>query len=237
MIRSTLVALAIALVPAVTLAQAPPAPPVIVTQGEATLKRAPDRAWISVSTETRERLADDARRRGAEAMTAVRRALRSADIPADAIRTTGYSLAPELDWNNGRSTVRGYLVRNQIEVRVDDLDNLSDVIDAANASRNTSISVSGPRFDLKNSEAVEREALQMAVQAAMTRAAAIAAGARRTLGAIVRIEDQPMGRPQPPMPFAMRGATASMDAVAVETPITPGEIEIRALVSLTVELR
>jgi uncharacterized protein YggE len=131
----------------------PAPPPVVVTQGEATLKRAADRAWLTVATETRDARPDEARRKGAEAMTAVQRAIRSAGLAADAIRTTGYSLTPEMDWNNGRGTLRGYVVRNQIDVRVDDLDDLPDVIDAANSSRNTALSIFGPRFDLKNAQA------------------------------------------------------------------------------------
>ena len=215
---------------------APPTPPVIVTHGEATLKRAPDRAWITVSTETRERVAADARTRSAEAMTAVQQALRGAGVPADAIRTTGYSLNPEMEWNNGRGTVRGYVVRNSLEVRVDNLDKLSDVIDAANSSKSTAISISGPRFDLKNTQEAEAEALRTAVQSAMARARAIAAGAGRTLGAIVRVDDQNVSsQPPTPMPYAMR--TVAGAAEATPTPITPGEIEVRALVMVTFELR
>src|SRR5262245_45659443 len=116
-------------------AQGPAPPPAIVTQGEATLKRAPDRAWLTLATETRDTKAAEARSRNAEAMTAAQSALKGAGVRPDAIRTTGYSLTPEFDWNNGRSTLRGYVVRNQIEVRVDDLNKLSDVLDAVNSSK------------------------------------------------------------------------------------------------------
>ena len=84
--------------------------------------------------------------------------------------------------------MRGYIVRNQIEVRVDDLDKLGAVIDAAGASGATSIA--GLRFDLKDRAVVERDALRLAVEDAMARARAIAAGAKATLGPILRIEEQ-----------------------------------------------
>lgn len=207
--------------------------PVIVTEGEAIVKRAPDRAWLSMSTETREPRAADARRRGAEAMTSLQSALRAAGVPSDAIRTLSFGLVPEMDWNNGKGTVRGYLVRNQIEVRIDDIDKLGEVIEAANTSKSTSVSVTGPRFDLKDRSSAESEALRQAVQVAMTRAQAMAAGAKRSLGAIVRIEDRGTpGGPEPKM-FTM----AARAAGPVETPINPGEIEVRGAVSVTVELR
>ena len=70
---------------------------------------------------------------------------------------------------------RGYIARNQIDVRVDDLDRLGPAIDAAGASGATSMA--GLRFDLKDRAGAEREALRLAVEDAMARAKAIAAGA------------------------------------------------------------
>lgn len=123
-------------------------------------------------------------------MTAVQAALSATGLSADAIQTTGYSLSPDMEWKNGRSTVKGYIVRNQIEVRVDNLDQLSDVIDAANANRSTTLTISGPRFALKNQQVTETEALRLAAQAALMRAQAIASGAGRMLGRITRIEEE-----------------------------------------------
>lgn len=207
-------------------------PPVVVTQGEAILKRAPDRAWFTVATETRDPRAAEARRLSAEGMTAVQAALKKIGLPDDAVRTTGYSLVPDMEWKNGRGVVRGYVVRNQVEVRVDDLDKMSDVIDAVNTSRGTSVSIDGPRFALKDVSSVQAEALRMAVSSALERARAMASGAGRTLGAIVRIEEHNLGGGAPPQPV-MR----MMAAEAVSTPIQPGEIDVRALVTVSVELR
>jgi uncharacterized protein YggE len=215
-------------------AQTPvPTPPVIVTQGEATLKRAPDQAWITVATETRGPRAAEARRQNAEAMTAVQSALKGAGISGNALRTTGFAVSPEFDWNDGRSTLRGYVVRNQVEVRVDNLDRLSDVLDAVTAPRNVAISVQGPRFALKDEREARNDALRAAVEDALSRAAAIAAGAKRSVGPVVRIDDQGGGMP-PPMPIALRMGAAQAEA---STPITPGEIEVQARVTVTVEIR
>jgi uncharacterized protein YggE len=216
-------------------AQTPASSPVVVTRGEAVVKRAPDQAWLTVSTETRDLRAEDARRKSAEATTAVQAALKGTGLAADAIRTTGYTLTPEMDWNNGRGTVKGYLVRNQVEVRVDDLAKLGAVIDAANATKSTALTISGPRFALKDQDSADAEALRAAVQSAMARAQSMASGAKRTLGNIVRIEDQSGPRlPQPQPMFRMAAAGQDNN---VQTPITPGEIEVRAEVSVTVELR
>ena len=204
--------------------------PVVVTQGSGTIKRAPDQAWVSIAAEARAATPADAQRLAAEAMTAVQQALRNAKLAADAIRTTGYSLQPDIQYEGGRSRVRGYIARNQIDVRVDDLDRLGPAIDAAGASGATSMA--GLRFDLKDRAGAEREALRLAVEDAMARAKAIAAGANATLGPIVRIEEQGGMRP-PPMPYA----TMARESAQAPTPITPGEIEIAAQVTVTVQLR
>jgi uncharacterized protein YggE len=124
-------------------------------------------------------------------------------------------------------------VRNQVEVRIDDLDKVPAVIDAANAPKASGLSIIGPRFDLKNRSAAEHEALRQAVENAMSRAQAIASGARRSLGPIVRIEEQTTSSDIPfPRPQMMTAARAER-----ETPITPGEIEVRAVVTLTIAIR
>ncbi|HSK29602.1 MAG TPA: SIMPL domain-containing protein, partial [Candidatus Limnocylindria bacterium] len=95
--------------------------------------------------------------RNAEAMTTVQQKLASLGIAKDAIRTIAIDLQMEYDYVNGRQTPRGYVARNTIEVRVDDFAKLGDVLDAAVGSGATNLH--GLRFDVKNREALEREAL------------------------------------------------------------------------------
>src|SRR5262245_26070650 len=155
---------------------------VITAQGEATLTVAPDRAFIQMSAEGRAQKAGDAQRVAADAMTSLQTALKGAGVSADAIRTTGYHLNAEYDFANNRQQFRGFLARNSIEVRVDDLSKLSAILDATGTGG--AASVSGLRFDLKNRATVEQTALKQAVADAMTRASAIAAGANHSVGNI-----------------------------------------------------
>jgi uncharacterized protein YggE len=221
--------------PAAASAQsAPTSLPVVVAEGQATVKRAPDRAWISIAIETRDVRSAEARRKNAESMTTVQDVLKNAGITGTAVRTTGFSISPEMDYRDGRGILRGYLVRNQIEVRVDSLDRLPDVLDALNSPRGVALSVMGPRFDLTDDTAVQQEALRLAVQSAMSRAQAMAAGAKRQLGSIVRIEEPTSSISVPQPMVAMRMAAGQAEA---QTPISPGEIEVHARVTVTVELK
>lgn len=219
--------------------QGPPPPagppaPVIVTLGDAVVKRAPDRAWVTIGAESRARTAAEAQRLNTDAMTAVIEQIKSSGIPADAVQTTGYNLQPEFDYAGGKQTLRGYVARNQVQVRVDALAKTGDVIAAAVATGATN--VSGVRFDLKDRDAVEREALRLAVQDARGRATAAASGAGVTIDRILRIEEQ-REMVDIPRPMPMNMAMVESRAAQASVPIEAGDIEVRARVTLTVAIR
>ena len=209
--------------------------PVISTRGQAVLKRAPDQAFVSIAAESRASAPGDAQRANAEAMTSVTNALSKAGLPSDAIRTTAFSLQPDMEYTNGRSRVRGYIARNQVEVRVDDLKKLGAVLDAAGTSGATNIA--GLRFDIKERAAIEREALKQATEEAMSRAKAMASGAGKDLGAVVRIDDQYQSTPTPMYSMKAAGGAGGGVMAMPESPVNPGELEIRAIVMLTVVIR
>jgi uncharacterized protein YggE len=214
-------------------APAAPAQAVIVTNGEGLVKRAPDRAWVMIGAESRARTAQEAQRLNTDAMTAVNERIKAAGIPADAIQTTGYNLQPEFDYVNGKQTLRGYVARNQVQVRVDALPKTGDVIAAAVATGATN--VSGVRFDLKDREGVEREALRVAVQDARLRANAMATGAGVNIDRVIRVEEQ-RDMMDGPRPMQMNMAMVRQDS-AQAVPLEAGEIEVRARVTLTMGIR
>ena len=215
-------------------AQTPAAnePPVIVVSGEGVVKAAPDQAFVRIGAETRSKVSKDAQTQNAAAMNAVQQRLASAGIAKDAIRTVSFDLQMDFDYSNGKQTPRGFVARNMIDVRVDDLARIGDVLDAATGSGATTIN--GLRFDLKNRPALEREALQRAVSDGLARAESAAAGAKRAVDRVVRIEETGMRGPMPPQPMmAMRAGMEQAQA----TPIAAGEIEIRAQVNVTVAIK
>jgi len=231
----SLLAVVVMLAATPALAQTPQPPvPVIVTTGEGIVKQAPDRAWVTIATQTRGRTAQDVQRLNSEAMTAVIDRIKGSGIPADAIQTTGYNLQPEFDYANGRQTLKGYLASNQVLVRIDTLSKTGDVIGAAVSTGANS--VNGVRFDLKNRDAAEREALRLAVREARGKADALASGAGVQIDRVIRIEEEGMPGPQP---MFRAGMTAEMVQVAgaAAPPVEAGEIEIRARVMLTASIR
>ena len=206
--------------------------PTVVTSGEGLVQAAPDRAWVTITAESRAPNPREAQKRNADAMAPVQQKLRAAGLPADAIRTVAYDLQQEWDYVQNRRVSRGFVARNTIDVRVDAIDRVGEYLEIAVSSGATS--VGGIRFDLKDRSSLEREALRLAVADARTKAEAAASGANGRLGRILRVEEHGVVS-RPPMPYmAVREAAAQ----ANDSPgISAGQLELRANVTLTAELQ
>jgi len=217
-------------------AQTPPPPAeasVVVSTGEGMVKHAPDRAWVTIAAESRAKTPGDAQKSNADAMSAVMQKIKGTSIPAEAVRTASYDLQPEFDYANGKQTLRGYVARNSVEVRIDDLAKLGSVIDVSVGAGATS--VSNIRFDLKDRTAAEQEALKLAVADAKSQADAAAQAAGMRVERIVRLEvHRDASVPQPRPMMAMR---SEMAMAAAPPPMSPGELEVRAMVTLTAAIR
>jgi uncharacterized protein YggE len=207
-------------------------PPTVVTSGEGVVQAVPDRAWVTLTAESRAGNPREAQRRNAEAMKPVVDKLRAAGLSADAIRTTGYDLQQEWDFVNNQRVSRGYVARNTIDIRIDAIDRVGELLEIAVGSGATS--VGGVRFDLKDRAKLEREALRLAVEDARARADAAAAGAGRTIDRVLKIDAQTGGTPVPfPRVSGLRAQTTETAAPPIET----GQIEIRVQVTLTSVLK
>jgi uncharacterized protein YggE len=116
-----------------------------------------------------------------------------------------------------------------VEVTVNDLGALSKIIDAV--SQAGANNIQGPQFTLKNEAPVRAQALRQAVEQARANAEAMAGAMGMKLGKVILVEQ---GAPEIIRPLA-RAAPAVL-AAAPPTPIEPGNVEVRATVTLTVAL-
>ena len=206
--------------------------PTIVTTGEATVRRAPDQAFVSIAVETRARTSREAQQQNADAMASVQQRILELGLGADAVRTTGYSIQQEFDYANDRRTPRGYVARNGVEVRLDAVERVGELLDAMVDAGATT--VAGVRFDLKDRAGAEREALRLAVVDARARADAMASGAGRTVDRVLRIVDSAAAAVQEPQPLMMERGRRPRPS---QTPIEAGEIDVHAQVELTAAIR
>jgi uncharacterized protein YggE len=223
-------------IPVVVAAQqqaAPNADSIVVASGQGVVFAVPDRAWITISAETRAPSPREAQRLNAQAMRPVQDKLKAAGISDEAIRTMGYDVQYEWDFVNGKRVGRGYVARNTIEVRIDAIDRVGEYLEIAAGAGATALG--GVRFDLKDQAKLEREALRLAVVDARAKAEAAAAGAGRTVDRIARVEEQ--GVVVPPMPVRMMRESVQAAAADAAPPISAGQAEIRARATVTAILK
>jgi uncharacterized protein len=233
MAKAFLTLAAVALLAAPALAQQP-AVRLITMTGSGTVQAEPDRAWVSVGIEARAPQTATARQAAAATMEAIQRRLKALGIPDAAIRTSMFNVQQDWMVTQGQRTPRGYVVSNQVDIRVDDIKTLAPVIDESLAAGANNIR--GVRWDLTNRDALERQALQRAYADARTRAEVIAAAAGSTLGDLYAAQEARAGAIRPTMAFA-ETVQAQASAVVADTPVSPGQIDIRATVTASFVIR
>jgi uncharacterized protein YggE len=207
--------------------------PTVSTEGRASMKVSPDVAWITVAAESHALKTADAQRLNAAAMDSLRASLKQSGVPDDAVKTRSYSVEPQMQYTDGKSKVIGYIARQSLDVRVDDLTKLGAVADAAGGSGATSIS--GVRYDVKDRASIETRLLTEAVRDGMKRATAMAAGAGKEVLSIWQISEQRLN--DVPQPMYRMAAQSSPAPPPPPTMISPDEIEIQAHVTITVILK
>jgi len=203
------------------------------TEGRASVKVAPDVAWLTVTAESRALRTADAQRDNAATVDALKASLKRAGFGDDVVKTRSYSVEPQMQYTDGKSKVIGYIARHSLEVRIDDVTKIGTAIDAAGGSGATSIG--DVRYDVKDRASIETKLLGDAVRDGMRRAEAMAAGAGKEVMTIWRIDEQRFSAAPQPM-FRMAASVAGgMPAPA--TDVAPNEIEIQAQVAITVILK
>jgi uncharacterized protein YggE len=201
---------------------------VIRAVGEGRITVRPDVARISFGVVTRAATANEAANANAERSTAMIAKLKELLGPNAEIRTTSYSVSPTYQHAPGQEpAITGFVATNQVEATVSDLSLIGRVIDAGiQAGANQ---VYGPNLGLKNDEDERAQALRIAGQKARAKAEVIAQGVGVRLGRVVAAQE---GVDYTPIPLD-RATTAQTAKV---TPVETGTLEVRASVTLDIEV-
>lgn len=206
-------------------------PPEIAVTGFGTVSYLPDHATIMVEVRTDAETPQAAAMQNAERMERVLAALRRQGHAPDRITTTGYAVQPRISYETRAQTVVGYIAVNAVTLRLDDVARVGATLDTALAAGATR--VRSVRFEASDHERLRRQALERAVATARQDAESLARAAGGTLGALVHLSTEPVGRP---MEYARAASTtfaASLPAPppGPETPVSAGEQELTVWVN------
>lgn len=206
----------------------------LTVTGTGMVEAAPDQAYFSFGVHSTGLVAADAMTENKEAMARAFNALRSRDVPAEDIRTTGLSLTPRYQNRqaNGTQTaprIAGYEAHNTVTVTIDEISRLGEVLDSlVSAGVNGIDQVS---YGISDSSALEAEARADAARTARAKAEAYAEAIGTEITGILSISEQG-GRIAQPM---MR-----MEAMAMtkgsSIPVAGGTQSVSAGVTVVFEL-
>ncbi|MBS0579328.1 MAG: SIMPL domain-containing protein [Proteobacteria bacterium] len=203
----------------------------IRVSGDAQVSAKPDRVEIDIGVKTRADKSQEAAAQNARQVEAVLAAVKKVAGPTARYQTVNYTLTPSYRYQNGQEAgITGYSAANIVQVTLDDLNRISNVIDAA--SQAGANDVRGIQFTLRDQDAVRAEALRKAAARARADADVLAAALGLKVVRVLSVEVN--GAPRVPM---MRTLSMAAPAAAkVDTPVESGTLEVAADVTLTVEV-
>ena len=183
----------------------------------------PDVAILNLGVEVQAATVSRASSAAAEAMDDVRASLACNGVEDKDIQTRFFNIFPQFDFESRTPEIIGYTVSNQLEVKVRDIDSVSDVFDDAIAAGGDAIRVNGVRFSIDEPEQFFPEARRLAVEDARDRGEQLADLAGVSLGDALSISESSGGGS--PAPFAEFEGPVQAAAPGGAS-IAPGEGEI-----------
>ena len=200
----------------------------IQVTGTGTVSGTPDQALLTLAVQTQASTATQTTAENAAVMTNVMKALAAAGISNDSIATVSYSLSAVYSNPVNQSiapTIIAYTAVNTIQVTLSNLGEVGRVLDETiSAGVNQ---VQGITFTLSNTSlvALEKQALQLAIQDANNQAQATAGALGVSLIGPTSVTPGYVFQPTTYNRFSL--------APAVQTPIQPGTLQVTATAQVT----
>ncbi len=206
--------------------------PVIVVTGEAQIRVAPDEATVRLGITRQSATAQAAQDQANTVANEILAAVTKLGIAAADIQTSRLTLSPVYAPRSPEASqaprIVAYQASNIVSVRVTDLAKVGPVIDTG--LKSGANEVQGVQFGLRDDTAARQQALKQAVSEARKKAETIAAAANVTLGIPLEITEQGISLMKGEFNTGVMMARATADMAP--TPVSPGQLEIHANVSI-----
>ncbi len=202
----------------------------ITVSGSGSAFGEPDVAVLTLGVEAEAPTVAEARNEAAEAMDATLQALKDGGVEENDIQTTRFSINPQYDYRgNGPPKLTGFFVENLVTVKIREIDDTGDLIDAAATAGGDLIRIQNLRFTIDDPSALEDEARLAAMEEAKSKGETLAAAAGVSLGAPRAISES---GGVSPITFREDAFFALPAAGDIATSIETGELEVRVQVQV-----
>lgn len=213
----------------VTVAGAATATQGIAVAGTGTVSVRPDIGLVNLGVEVTAATVAEARDQAADAMQEMQDAMAEEGVAAEDIQTQYFNIYPQYNYaENTPPQITGYTVSNTVQVKVRDLNLVSDVLDAAIAAGGDAVRVNGISFTVEDPDQHLADARRDAVNDAREHAEVLAEAAGVELGAPVSVNESSTYGGE--MYYPARDAVDTGQGGS--TPVNPGEQELRVNVSV-----
>ena len=202
--------------------------PVIELSVFESVTTAPDLVTIGAGVSTQAPTAVEAMRENADQMQRVIDRILALGV---AEKDINLNAQYDYDRTNQRQIFRGYQVSNRVSVKLREIDETGEALDALVAAGATDLS--GPSFSIEDDEAAKDTARERAIERAQERAEAYAKMMGYDEVKVLSISEAMQGSgPMPQM------ALRTMDAVqeTASTPVQPGQVSIGVSITIKYEM-
>jgi uncharacterized protein len=203
----------------------------VTVTGDAVVQAQPDTAVVTIAVVTQNASASEAQAENASKTDAVLRAVRAAAGAGAEVKTSGYSLQPQYVYKEGvPPSITSYVARNAVLVTTGALDRVGPIVDAA--TRAGANNIDGLAFTLRRDESARAQALTAATREATAKARTLAEALGGRLARVVEVQEGGANI----RPVNNASDTAFVRSAQASTPVEPGSLEVRAQVTMVVEV-
>ncbi len=202
--------------------------------GEGKVVAKPDVAKVSLSIVTDALTSKTAQDDNSKKSKAITDYLKKQNIDDKDIKTTGYNIYPQYKYPQygGQPTITGYQVNQSIEIKIRNLDNVSNILDGvvtAGANQVNQLS-----FEIDSPDALKAEARAKAITDAKKKAGELQSQVGISLGKIVNFSENTGGYP---VPIYYDAKGLGMGGGGSGPSVPTGENEITVDVTLTYQIK
>lgn len=206
----------------------------ISVEGTGKVTALPDVASFSIGVQTEKSSIADAQKDNTDKMNAIVKAMKDFGITDEDIRTSNYSIYPQYNYLDGRQSLRGYQVSQDVTVKVRDLSKVGDIFaKAGDLGANT---VGGLQFMVDDPDQFKQEARVEAIKKAQEKAQFLAKETDIKLGKIVSFYEYSPEQPVYYDGIMKAEAAVGMGGGAPAPSIQPGSSEITVTVNVSYEV-
>ncbi len=186
----------------------------ILVTGTGTATAEPDLAIINLGVQVLSESAEGALKEANTSLAAMLAVFTEYGIEDKDTQTRYFNISTQYNYkDDGERVIIGYQVSNELNAKVRNLDNIGDLITALVAAGGNPVQINGINFAIENSDALQKEALAAAVEAAKAQAEQMAELSGVSVGKLMQISQTrsavPVARANfaPAMAFDQAGST------------------------------